>query len=71
MKKHGIKVKKIDKWITENDKKISTLAWLKYEKADRGYAVTLSMEKLRGVCNYNPAFVVGSKNLRASISRCY
>ena len=23
-------------------------------------------EKLRGMCNYNPAFVVGSKNLRAS-----
>ena len=69
MKKHGITVKKIDKWITKSDKEISTSAWLKYEKADRDYAATLSIEfneKLRGMRNYNPAFIVGSKNLRAS-----
>ena len=62
MKKHGITVKTI----TENDKKISTSAWLKYEKADREYAVTLSIEKLQGMRYYNPMFFVGSKNLRAS-----
>ena len=44
MKKCGITVKTIDKWITENDKKISTSAWLMYEKADREYAATLSIE---------------------------
>ena len=44
IKKRGIMVKTIDKWITENDKKISTPAWLKYEKADREYAATLSIE---------------------------
>ena len=46
-----------------------TSAWLKYEKADRDYMVTLKcslciqFEKLGGMCNCNPAFVVGSKNL--------
>jgi len=44
MKKHGITVKTIDKWITESNKEISTSAWLKYEKANREYAATLSTE---------------------------
>ena len=52
---------------------MSTSAWLKYEKADRDYVAMLKCsmciqfnEKRRGMRNYNPAFVVGSKNLRAS-----
>ena len=52
---------------------MSTSAWLKYEKADRNYVATLKCcmciqfnEKLGGMRNYNPVFVVGSKNLRAS-----
>ena len=61
MKKRRITVKTI----TENNK-ISTSAWLKYEKADREYAATLSIEKLQGMRYYNPAFCIGSKNLRAS-----
>ena len=52
---------------------MSTSAWIKYEKADCNYVATLKCsmciqfnEKLRGMRNYNPAFVVGLKNLRAS-----
>ena len=52
--------------------------WLRYDKVDRStwlrrtstwqrFCVSTEInENLRGMCNYNPAFVVGSKNLRAS-----
>ena len=52
--------------------------WLRYDKVDRGTWLRETStwprccisaefnEKLRGMCNYKPAFVVGSKNLRAS-----
>ena len=52
--------------------------WLRYDKVDRGTWLhetstwqhcCVSAEfnkKLRGMRNYNPAFVVGSKNLQAS-----
>ena len=70
VKKPRVSVKTVQKWITESDRKMSTSAWLKYEKADRDYVVTLKCsmciqfnEKLRGMHNYNSAFVVGSKNL--------
>ena len=72
-KKRGVSVKMVQKWITESDREMSTSAWLKYEKADRDYVATLKCsmciqfnEKLQGMRNYNPAFVVDSKSLRAS-----
>ena len=49
--------------------------WLRYNKVDRDMWLCETStwqrccvsaefnEKLRGICNYNPAFVVGSKNL--------
>ena len=72
-KKRGVSAKTVQKWITESDREMSMSARLKYEKADRDYVATLKCsmciqfnEKLRGMRNYNPAFVVGLKNLRAS-----
>ena len=72
-KKRGVTVKTVDKWISESDRTMDTSVWLRYEKVDRKYIATLKCcvcaefnEKLRGLRNYNPAFVVGSKNLRAS-----
>ena len=63
----------VQKWITESDREMSISAWLQYDKADCDYVVTLKCsmcnqfnKKLRGRHNYNPVFVVGSKNLRAS-----
>ena len=72
-KKCGVTVKTVDKWISESDRAMDTSVWLRYEKVDREYIATLKCcvcaefnEKLRGMRNYNPAFVVGSKNLTAS-----
>ena len=52
---------------------MDTSVWLRYDKVDREYVAALKCcvsaefnEKLRGMRNYNPAFAVGSKNLRAS-----
>ena len=65
-------MKTVQKWITECNREMSTSAWLKYEKADCDYVVTLKcswciqFEKLGGMRNCNPVFVVGSKNLRVS-----
>ena len=68
-KKPRVLVKMVQKWITESDREMSMSAWLQYEKADCDYVATLKCsmciqfnEKLRGMRNYNPAFVVGSKN---------
>ena len=66
-------MKTVDKWISESDRAMDTSVWLRYEKVDCEYIAMLKCcvcaefnEKLRGMRNYNPAFVVGSKNLRAS-----
>ena len=63
----------VDKWIVENDKALNTATWLKYDKEDREYVATLKcsvciefQDKLRGMRNYNPAFIGGSMNLRTS-----
>ena len=52
---------------------MDTSVWLRYNEVDHEYVATLKCcvcaefnEMLRGMHNYNPAFVVGSKNLRAS-----
>ena len=56
---------------------MNTSGWLKYNKVDREFVAMLKCsvciefnlwfnEKLRGMRNYNPAFVVSSKNLRAA-----
>ena len=57
----------------ENDKALNTSTWLTFEKLDRDHVAKLKCsvcarfkEKLRGCRNYNPAFVVGTKNLRGS-----
>ena len=66
-------VKTIHKWVIESDRKMDTSMWLRYDKVDREYAAMRKCcvsaefsEKRRGMCNYNPAFAVGSQNLQAS-----
>ena len=53
---------------------MNTSLWLKYNEVHHEYVATLNCSvcvefntKLRGMPNYNPAFVVGFNNLRASI----
>ena len=72
-KKRRVTVETVHKWIKESDREFSTSAWLKYDKVDREYVAMLKCsvcnefnDKLIGMRNYNPAFVVGTKNLRAS-----
>ena len=58
---------KVEKWIAENDKVLSTSTWLKYDKADREYVkCSMRIEFQDGMRNYSNAFIGGSKNLRAS-----
>ena len=71
--KHGATTKTVDKWITDNDKMLNTVTWLKYSKSDREHVGTLLCSictrfnnRLRGVRNYNQAYIVGSTNLRTS-----
>ena len=72
-KRRSITAKTVDKWIAENDKALNTTTWLQYERRDREYVASLKcsmcvrfQERLRGVRNYNPAFIVGSTNFRTS-----
>ena len=41
MKKLGVLVKSVQKWITESDRDIGTSAWLKYAKDDHDYVAML------------------------------
>ena len=74
-KKRSVLKSTVDCWIVDNDKALSTTVWLKYDTdpADRTRVVTLKcsvcakfVDRLVGMRNYNPAFVEGSGNLRAS-----
>ena len=55
-KKRRVTVKTAEKWIRENDKEHNTATWLEFEKHDRDY-----------MRNFNPAYIVGSKNQKASV----
>ena len=75
-KKRSLTTKTVNKWIADYDKTLNTTTWLKYDKVERGYIATLKRsvcfrfnDKVRSARNYNPAFIVGSTNLRASAFR--
>ena len=62
-----------DKWITENDRSLSTTMWLTYERLNRECVRCLKcsvcvrfQDKLMTCRNYSSAFIEGSKNLRSS-----
>ena len=72
-KRRLVTARTVDKWIVENDKSFNTSTWLEYGLVDRTYVSCLKCskctrfaDKLQSVRNYNPAFIEGSKNLRAS-----
>ena len=72
-KKRAITTKTVEKWQKEHDKELNMATWLRYETIDRDHVLCLSCcvckqfeEKLTSMRNYNPAYIVGSKNLRAS-----
>ena len=72
-KRRSITASTVERWKFENDRELQTSLWLKYEMADRVHVSTLScsvctqfQSKLKGMRNYNPAYIEGSNNLRAS-----
>ena len=72
-KKRAIAAKMVGKWKKENDKELDTATWLCYKMEDRDHVLSLNCcvctqfrQKLECMRNYNKAYVVGSKNLRAS-----
>ena len=57
------------KWLVSRSQTAFTVkaVWLRETSTWQRCCVSAKFnEKFRGMCNYNPAFVVGSKNLRAS-----
>ena len=72
-KRRSVPVRTVEKWKLENDCELNTATWLSYEMSDRDHVASLSCSvctqfkaKLEGMCNYNAAYVEGSRNLRAS-----
>ena len=72
-KKRKLTVSTVNKWKEENDKTYNTSTWLTFEKLDQDHVASLKCsvrtkfeEKLHSCRNHNPAFIVGTKNLRAS-----
>ena len=72
-KKHSLTVQTVKTWVLENEKILGTSTWLAFNNAlDHTIVTSLKCsvciqfeEKLRGR-NFNPVFIVGSTNLRAS-----
>jgi len=65
--------KTVEKWITENDRTLNTLVWLKFEADRHGHVLSLKCsvcsqfkDKLVGMRNYQAAFVDGTTNVRIS-----
>ena len=63
----------MEKWKKESDKAINTTVWLTYEKHDRDHVASLKCsvciqfaDKIHRCRNFNPAFIEGLQNLRAS-----
>ena len=72
-KKRKVTISTVEKWKKESDKTMNTTVWLAYDKFDRDHVSSLKCsvcirfaDKINSCRNFNPAFIEGSKNLRAS-----
>ena len=72
--KQAVTINTVNKWISENDKRIGMTTWLCYDKANRDHVSALKcsicirfQDKLWSHKNFNPAYILGSKNLRTSL----
>lgn len=71
--KRGVTISTVEKWKRDYDKSLNTSLWLEYDKMDREFVSSLKCkvckqfaDKIQSARNFNPAFINGSKNLRAS-----
>ena len=72
-KKRAVNRRTVEKWVTENDKSLTTSVWLKFDMADRDHVATLKCsvcsrfkKKLESMRNYRAAFIDGTTNYRTS-----
>ena len=74
-KRRAVSVKTVEKWISENEKDLSTATWLVFERTDgdryhvarlKCSVCTRFKRQLEGMRNYNPAFIDGSTNVKTS-----
>ena len=70
VKKRGLAVRTIDRWIRDNDKVLNTAAWLTYDKLNREFVNFMKCsvcikfkDKLVSCRNFSSAFIDGSRNL--------
>ena len=73
-KKRKVTISTVEKWKKESNNAINTTLWLAYEKLDCDHVASLKcssvciqfVDKIHSCRNFNPAFIEGSQNLRAS-----
>ena len=69
-KRRAVIWRTVEKWINENDRKLSTSVWLKFDMADRDLmkcsVCSEFSTKLVSIKNFKPAFIDGSSNARVS-----
>ena len=77
-KGRAVQVRMVEKWMAENDKVLNTSIWLKFERADRDYVLSLKCavcsrynDKLVCMRNYRTAFLEGTTNVRTSSFKEY
>ena len=70
--KRTVSRKTMEKWVVENDRDLNTSIWLKF-KGDCDHVSSLRCavcsqfnEKLISMCNYRPAFIEGTTNVRTA-----
>ena len=68
-KKRAVTKKTVEKWISENDKSLQTIRWLRFE-TDRGHVTKLKCDvcrkfndKLSTMRKYRSAFIEGTANI--------
>ena len=75
-KRRSVSVATVEKWRSNNDKELSTLTWLVYDKIDRYHVSHLKcsictrfQDKIESSRNFSRAFITGTSNLRTSAFR--
>ena len=75
-KRRSVSVATVEKWRSNNDKELSTLTWLVYDKIDRYHVshlrcsiCTRFQDKIESSRNFSRAFITGKSNLCTSAFR--
>ena len=76
LKRTMLLARSVDKWVTEHNKQLNALTWLKHTVIDRFHMDSLMCavctqfkSKLQDMSNYNAAFIEGFKIYKQAASR--